>query len=267
MADPALRPLLEAVTQAADHALALWAGGTPSVRHWEKEPGQPVCDADLAVNAMLREALMRIDPAAGWLSEESADDDARCRADRLWVVDPIDGTKDYIAGKQGWAISVALVELGEPVLGVLAAPARNELWVAQAGKGARRNGKPLQVSARQRLPGARVPAEVLPQDDADLTMVARPNSIALRMAMVAADEADLVATVRWGNEWDVAAAALIAKEAGARVSDALGQPLSFNRPDPVAFGILCCAPGIHMAAVERLAPRAERILGRDGQAG
>ena len=267
MADTTLRPIIDAVATAADHALGLWAGGAPSVHHWEKEPGQPVCDADLSVNKMLREALARIDPDAGWLSEESADDEARCRADRLWVVDPIDGTKDYIAGKPGWAISVALVERGEPLIGVLAAPARNELWVAQRGKGARRNGALLRGSRRRTLPGARVPAEVLPHDDLDLSMVPRPNSIALRMAMVAADEADLVATVRWGNEWDVAAAALIAGEAGVHVSDVLGQPLLFNRPRPVAFGILCCAPGIYEAAMARLTPRAERILGRDGKAG
>ncbi len=267
MAEAPLREIIDAVAKAADHALGLWEGGTHSVRHWEKEPGQPVCDADLAVNAMLREALTQIDPNAGWLSEESADDEARCRADRLWVVDPIDGTKDYIAGKPGWAISVALVERGKPLVGVLAAPARNELWVAEQGKGARRNDALLQGSNRKILSGARVPAEVLPHDDLDLSMVPRPNSIALRMAMVAADEADLVATVRWGNEWDVAAAALIAQEAGVRVSDVLGAPLLFNRPRPVAFGILCCAPGIYEAAMERLTPRAERILGRDGKAG
>ncbi|HWV12546.1 MAG TPA: inositol monophosphatase family protein, partial [Sphingobium sp.] len=95
-----------------------------------------------------------------------------------------------------------------------------------------------------------------------LRAVHKPNSIALRMAMVAADEADIVATVRWGNEWDVAAAALIALEAGAIVTDALGDPLSFNRPDPTAFCLLCTAPGIHEAATQRLAPRARELLGR-----
>jgi len=261
VADRALRPVVDAVARAADLALEQWAVGRTQVRHWEKEPGQPVCDADIAVNHMLREELTRIAPDAGWLSEESVDSAARQDAERLWIVDPIDGTKDYIAGRRGWAVSVALVERGEPVIGVLAAPARNELWIAHAGEGARRNGRLLRAGDRRVLAGARVPAEALPHEDADLRMVPRPNSIALRMAMVAADEADLVATVRWGNEWDVAAAALIAREAGATVSDALGQPLLFNRPDPVAFGILCCAPGLHEAAVERLSGRARRILG------
>ena len=157
---------------------------------------------------------------------------------------------------------MARVEDGGVGIGILAEPARNELWVGQAGKGATRNGKALRAGSRTQLPGARVPADQLPRADRDLVAVEKPNSIALRMALVAADEADLVATVRWGNEWDVAAAALICQEAGATVTDALGDPLRFNRPQPTAFGLLCAAPGIHGAAAERLAPRAQEILSR-----
>ena len=90
-------------------------------------------------------------------------------------------------------------------------------------------------------------------------MVEKPNSIALRIAMVADDRADLLATLRWGYEWDVAAATLIAREAGAAVSDAFGKPLSYNKRDPRAFGVLVTAPGIHKAAIERLAERAARF--------
>jgi myo-inositol-1(or 4)-monophosphatase len=90
-------------------------------------------------------------------------------------------------------------------------------------------------------------------------MVDKPNSIALRVAMVAANEADLLATLRWGYEWDVAAAALIAREAGAAVSDAFGHPLTYTTRDPRAFGVLVSAPAIHQAAVERLADRAARF--------
>jgi myo-inositol-1(or 4)-monophosphatase len=100
----------------------------------------------------------------------------------------------------------------------------------------------------------------LPKTDADLTAVDQPNSIALRIAMVAADEADLVATLRWGYEWDVGAATLIAREAGAMVSDALGQALAFNKRDPRAFGVLVSSAGIHQAAVERLAGRAKELI-------
>lgn len=259
MIDEAIRPLVDAVSIAADHALALWRGGATQVQRWEKEPGQPVCEADIAVNQMLHESLSEIAPDAGWLSEETVDSADRLSAEQLWVVDPIDGTRDYLAGKTGWAVSVALVERGEPVVAVLAAPARKELWIAQRNKGAWRNGEGLKASARDSLPGARVPADVLPRSERDLIPVGRPNSIALRMAMVAAGEADLVAGLRWGAEWDVAAAVLIAHEAGAVVTDALGRPLLFNQVDPFARGVLCCARAIHSAAVERLRKRAHQI--------
>jgi myo-inositol-1(or 4)-monophosphatase len=200
-------------------------------------------------------------PDAAWLSEETVDDVTRVDADRLWLVDPIDGTRDFVRGRPGWSVSVALAERGEIVLAALAAPARNELWLAAKGQGATRNGVLLRASGRAELPGARVPADQLPRVDRDLVTVFKPNSIALRMAMVAADEADLVATVRWGAEWDIAASSLIAREAGAMVTDALGRELIFNRHKPVALGMLCCAPAIHGQAVERLRERALILRG------
>jgi myo-inositol-1(or 4)-monophosphatase len=229
-------------------------------RTWEKVPGHPVCDIDLEVDAFLRERLAALDPEAGWLSEETLDDSDRIERRRLWVVDPIDGTRDYLKGRPGWCVSVALIEDRVPVLGVLAAPVRNELWTAARGQGAARNGVALRVSRRAGLAGARVPADQLPRIDKDLTPVERPNSIALRIAMVAAGEADLVATLRWGFEWDIAAAALIAEEAGATVSGVLGQPLAFNTASGEAFGVLVATPGIHAAAVERLRERAMAVV-------
>jgi myo-inositol-1(or 4)-monophosphatase len=229
-------------------------------RRWEKAPGNPVCDIDLEVDAYLRERLTKLDPEAGWLSEESLDASDRMERPRLWVVDPIDGTRDFLRGRSGWCVSVALVEDRVPVLGVLAAPARDEHWAAQLGKGAWRNGERLRASGRTALPGARVPADQLPAADRDLVAVPKPNSIALRIALVAAGEADLVATLRWGFEWDIAAAALIASEAGATVSGALGQPLAFNTASGEAFGVLVAAPGIHAEAVERLRERALALV-------
>ncbi len=225
-------------------------------RRWEKEAGSPVCEVDLDVDRMLRSRLDALLPDAGWLSEETADAPDRLARRRVWVVDPIDGTRDYIRGREGWAVSVALVEDGRVVLAVLDAPARAERWSAALGQGAFRNGVRLAAGDLAVLAGARVPADALPKIDRDFVIVAKPNSIALRIAMVAADEADLVATLRWGSEWDIAAAVLIAAEAGAVVSDALGQALAFNKPDPQAFGVLVAAPGIHDAAVARLADRA-----------
>ncbi|MET0307663.1 MAG: 3'(2'),5'-bisphosphate nucleotidase CysQ [Sphingomonas sp.] len=225
---------------------------------WEKSPGNPVCAVDLEVDAMLRQRLAALLPDAGWLSEETIDNPARLGADRIWVVDPIDGTRDYLRGRPGWAVSIALVENGQPVIGVLDAPARGEVWTAQAGQGAWRDGERLHAATRSELAGARVPADQLPKVDRDLAMVVKPNSIALRIAMVAAGEADLVATLRWGSEWDIAAAVLLAREAGAAVTDALGGALHFNTPSGEAFGVLATAPGIHAAAIERLAERAMR---------
>jgi myo-inositol-1(or 4)-monophosphatase len=240
--------------QAGQHAMLRWQ---TDFERWEKSPGNPVCAVDLELDAMLRERLERLLPDAGWLSEETLDDPARLGVSRIWVVDPIDGTRDYLRGRAGWAVSIALVEDGRPVIGVLDAPARGEKWVALEGQGAWRNGQRLQAVPREGLAGARVPADQLPRVDADLTMVPKPNSIALRIAMVAAGEADLVATLRWGHEWDIAAAILLAREAGATVSDALGQPLAFNTPAGEAYGVLATGPGLHAAAVERLAGRAE----------
>jgi myo-inositol-1(or 4)-monophosphatase len=252
-----LAALARVVADAGALALRRWDEGFDS---WEKSPGHPVCAVDLEVDQQLKRALRRLDRDAGWLSEETVDAPDRLSRRRVWVVDPIDGTRDYIRKRIGWCVSVALVEDGQPVMAVLSAPARDELWTAQAGRGARLNGRLLHCGHRQSLAGARAPTDSLPREDRDLVVVAKPNSIALRMAMVAADEADLLATLRWGAEWDVAASVLIAREAGATVTDAFGAPLVFNRPDPRAFGLLATVPGIHAAAVARLADRAARAI-------
>ncbi len=246
-------------------ALRKWPGnadgeGEP-LKSWEKSPGSPVCEADLEVDAFLRRELHALLPVAGWLSEETVDSADRLDKGLIWLVDPIDGTRDYIRGRKGWAISVALISAGRPLIGILVAPARGEVWSATAGKGAWLNGTRLKASTRSEFAGARVPVHDLPKEDRDLTTVEQPNSIALRVAMVADDRADLVATVRWGFEWDIAAAALIAREAGAFVTDAFGKPLAYNKRDPRAFGLLASAPGIHDAAVDRLAMRAARLVG------
>ena len=255
--------LIDAVSAVAAEVGAMvhrrWRG---EFRRWEKAKGEPVCEVDLDADALLRERLTALDPEAGWLSEETADSGERLLRVRTWVVDPIDGTRDFVRGRDGWAVSVALVEGGRQRLGVLDAPARGEHWRAEAGKGATRNGVPLRCGNRTALAGARVPADVLPKSDLDLVPVAKPNSIALRIAMVAANEADLLATIRWGHEWDIAAATLIAREAGAIVTDALGQPLRYNSTHGEMFGVLAAVPGIHAEAVQRLAPRAAVAVGR-----
>jgi myo-inositol-1(or 4)-monophosphatase len=256
------RQRLEAIVREAGRiALDRWPGHGHAVETWEKDAGSPVSAADLAVDIFLKRELGALLPSAGWLSEETIDAPERLEGGLLWLVDPIDGTRDFIRGRPGWAVSVALVSSGRPLFGLLSAPARDEFWLAEAGQGAWRNGQSLSASRRTEFSGSRVPAEALPKSDSDLVTVYQPNSIALRIAMVAADEADLVATLRWGFEWDIGAAALIAREAGAAVTDAFGQPLNYNKRDPRAFGVLVSAPAIHAAAIERLAPRAQALAG------
>ena len=251
--------LLAIVREAGRIAHSRWPGAGHDLHSWDKTPGNPVSEADLEVDRFLKRELHRLLPSAAWLSEETADDKARTQSGLIWLVDPIDGTRDFVGGRPGWAVSVALVSSGRPLIGMLAAPARREEWVAVAGQGATLNGITIRASQRTEFSGARVPTVSLPKDDSDLVMVDQPNSIALRIAMVAADQADLVATLRWGYEWDIAAATLIAREAGAEVTDAFGGPLAYNKHDPRDFGVLVCSPAIYAAAVERLAKRAKAL--------
>ncbi|AKH43402.1 myo-inositol-1(or 4)-monophosphatase [Altererythrobacter atlanticus] len=250
--------LEEICREAGQMAMRRWPGAGHSLESWDKLPGNPVSVADLEVDSFLKRELGSLLPSAGWLSEETVDAPARLDRGLIWLVDPIDGTRDFIRGRTGWAVSVALISAGRPLIGLLVAPTRAETWRGISGQGAWLNDKPIGASTRRQLAGARVPADSLPREDQDLVLVEKPNSIALRVAMVANDSADLVATLRWGYEWDIAAAALIAREAGASVSDAFGRPLNYNKRDPRAFGLLACAPGIHRAAVDRLADRAAR---------
>ena len=247
------------VREAGRIAHSRWPGAGHDLHSWDKTPGNPVSEADLEVDRFLKRELHRLLPSAAWLSEETADDKARTQSGLIWLVDPIDGTRDFVGGRPGWAVSVALVSAGRPLIGMLMAPARGEEWVAVAGHGATLNNLPIRASTRTQFAGARVPTHSLPKGDADLVAVEQPNSIALRIAMVADNRADLVATLRWGFEWDIAAAALIAREAGAEVTDAFGHPLAYNKHDPRDFGVLVCSPAIHAAAVERLAERAAAL--------
>lgn len=228
-----------------------------TLESWDKSPGHPVTKTDLAVDHYLRGTLSRLDPQAGWISEESAATQSSHDTQPMWIVDPIDGTRDFMRGRNGWAVSVAYCIGGVPYLAALYAPASDQLWLAMRGQGAYRDNVRLTASQRQSLHGARVPAEQLAEVDAILTMVERPNSIAMRMAMVADDRADLVAALRWGHAWDLAASSLIVEESGAIATEAMGKKLRFTSSQAVHFGVLCTAPAIYEAALKHLQSRAE----------
>lgn len=257
--------LLRATTAAAALALDLFDRG--GVARWDKSPGNPVSAADLAVDAQLKAELLGERPDYGWLSEETAEakvlpdcsgGPARLACRRVWVVDPIDGTRDFIRGRTGWAVSVALVEDGSVVLGTLAAPARQQLFMARRGGGATLNGEPLAVSGRRDLAGVRLPADPHGLTAAfwperwDAVAVEKPNSLALRIGHVATGFADGFIEGRTIAEWDIAAAALILAEAGGTLTDRHGDPVAFNRPSPAVHGLVAATPALHDGLSRRL---------------
>ena len=264
--DDDLALMLGATQAAAALALDLFDRG--GVAQWDKSPGHPVSAADLAVDALLKGELLGGRPDYGWRSEETAatmsssaiDTEGLVRraARRVWVVDPIDGTRDFIRGATGWAVSVALIDDGAVVLAALAAPARRQLFVATRGGGATLDGVPLAVSGRADLAGVRLPVDpptlgaTFWPEPWDAVAVEKPNSLALRIAHVARGIADGFVEGRTIAEWDIAAAALILTEAGGVVTDRHGATLTFNRPSPVVQGLVAATPALHDALRRRL---------------
>ena len=228
------------------------------VTAWEKSPGHPVCDADIAVDDYLKAQLLGSRPGYGWLSEETGDAPNRLAQDRVWVVDPIDGTRDFLRQRTGWAVSVALVEAGKVVLGALAAPARQQLFVGVRGRGSHCNGRRLGVTGRSVLAGLAMPAD--PQgltaafwpERWDAIAVEKPNSLALRIAKVAAGEADAFIEGRTIAEWDIAAAALILTEAGGMITDRGGAAIRYNQVVPEVRGLVAATPALHDDVARRL---------------
>jgi myo-inositol-1(or 4)-monophosphatase len=233
-------------------ALALKKFGQP-LKSWIKGHDSPVTEVDIAVNDLLLERLLG--PGDGWLSEESENDPRRLAARRVWVVDPIDGTRAYIAGREDWSISVALVEDGRPVLAALHAPVTDELFLATQGRGATRNGGPMQPSDGDGLDGARVagPKRVLDrmvERHAGLLAVPRVYSLALRMVRVAQGTLDAAIAAGRSADWDLAAADLLVHEAGGIMTALDGQPLLYNRPEPVHGMLVASGRRRHAAIIE-----------------
>jgi myo-inositol-1(or 4)-monophosphatase len=227
--------------------------------HWYKGPGQVVTEADLEVDALLRERLTGAGSDAGWLSEESPDDGSRFAAPRVWIVDPIDGTRAFADGIPEFTISVALVEEEVPVLGTVLNPATGERFEAGRGVGATLNGRPLRVSGRTGLAGARLLSsrgeigkrrwrELIPEAE-----VRTMGSLAYKLALIAAGRFDGLLSLRRTHDWDVAAALLILEEAGAVLTDAAGAPLRLNRDPPRHDGLVAASgPALHALLLERL---------------
>ena len=209
-------------------------------------------EADIAVDKFLRERLTRLAPDCGWLSEETEDDRARLGAPRLWVVDPIDGTRAYIAGRTDWTISVALVENGRPVLAALYAPMQDALYLAAAGEGTTLNGVAVAANPGSSLDSihAAGPKPMLERlAKAAPNLVAEPKvfSLALRLARVAAGTLDLAFASGHSHDWDLAAADLLVHEAGGALTDFGGETLVYNRADPLHGALVASGRSRHEA--------------------
>lgn len=208
---------------------------------WLKEGDSPVTEADIAVDRFLRKLLLSARPDYGWLSEETADNPERLSARRTFVVDPIDGTRAFIGGSSQWCVSIAIVENGRPVAGVLDCPARDEIYLAGASGEATRNGEAILVaspSGAYRVAGPRTLIDQVP--DAlrhTFEKVSYVPSLAYRLALVASGAIDATFVKASAHDWDLAAADLILSRAGGRIlNEKMAQPLYAGRE--TAHGVL-----------------------------
>jgi myo-inositol-1(or 4)-monophosphatase len=240
--------LAAAVTEAGAVAKKFFGG---PLKQWTKGLGDsPVTEADIASNDLLHRHLM--EAGDGWLSEESENDPSRLDAERVWVVDPIDGTRAFIAGREDWSVSAALVVGGRPVAAALFAPVTDELFLAVAGGGATRSGVAIKASSGASLQGARIggPKKMLDRftfDGTGIVAMPRIHSLALRLARVADGELDAAIAGGNGHDWDLAAADLLVHEAGGLMTALDGQALVYNRPDPVHSVLIAAGRERHAA--------------------
>jgi myo-inositol-1(or 4)-monophosphatase len=236
--------------------LALSMFGT-SLKNWTKGGSSPVCEADIAVDALLRERLGGAEQGIGWLSEESTDDPARLASSLIWIVDPIDGTRGYIAGLPDWAVSAALVENGRPIAACLFAPVTDEFFMAVAGKGATRNGEPMTTTRGANLEeidiaGPKNFLERLAAIAPPFSIVPRIHSLALRLARVAHGSIDAAIAGGSSHDWDLAAADLLVHEAGGALTRFGGESLTYNCAVPRHGMLVAAGRDRHAALIQLL---------------
>jgi myo-inositol-1(or 4)-monophosphatase len=240
--------------------------GRIALRYWRRDPQVwdkggdhgPVTEADLAVNDMLKARLLAARPDYGWLSEETPDDTARLGCEHVFIVDPIDGTRAFIAGEETFAHSLALVRNGRAVAGVVFLPALDRIYVASESSEPLKDGQPIKASKRDKLEGAHVlttKANLAPEKwPGGVPEIERHfrASLAYRLCLAAEGRFDGMLTLRDAWEWDIAAGSLIAEKAGVVVTDRNGKALRFNTPTALADGVLALPPAPHAEAVRRL---------------
>lgn len=230
-----------------------------SPEQWDKGDGQgPVTEADLAVNAMLETELLSARPDYGWLSEETEDTSDRASNDAVFIIDPIDGTRAFIEGSKTFATSLAIARNGNVTAAVVHLPELNLTYTARKGNGAYLNGSPIRFQSHSDLKTATVLSNKYNLTDqfwpGGVPPVQRHfrSSLAYRLCLVADGQFNGMLTLRPTWEWDIAAGALIASEAGAVVSTQKGDPVRFNNPTPHLPGIIAAGPNLHEALLARL---------------
>jgi myo-inositol-1(or 4)-monophosphatase len=247
-------------------ARTVFARFTPGEIEAEYKIGHdPVTEADRALDAVLRQNLLR--HGEGWLSEESADDRSRLSSKRVWVVDPLDGTREFVQGIPEFCVSIGFVEDGRPVAGGICNPATNETIIGAIDVGVLYNGKPARPTDRTTLKGSLILAsrsEVKrgewQQFQSGDYQIRPMGSVAYKLGLVAAGLADITFTLTPKNEWDVAAGAALVTSAGGFVSTLENTPLECNRKNPLLSGLLASGPFLReelLAAVQSHLPAAE----------
>jgi myo-inositol-1(or 4)-monophosphatase len=249
--------ILDAAREAGALALKLRREGLTT----EYKPGDsPVTNADLATDALLTERLRTARPDYGWLSEETADNTDRLATTRTFVVDPIDGTRSFLKDKPWWSVCIAVVEAGRPTAAVVFAPDVDEAYAAMDGAGATLNGRSITASDRTVLEDcAMVGDQAMFDHPAWPTpwppmRVASRNSTAYRMCLVAGGTFDATTTLAPKADWDLAAADLIATEAGAKCCDHKGLGFTYNRATPQQPSLVCAGHGLAPLILDRTSP-------------
>jgi myo-inositol-1(or 4)-monophosphatase len=241
--------ILERIEQALREGARVASRFTPANARADRKSSDQsiVTQADLCVNRMLRELLLRNEE--GWLSEEDPDDLQRLRRRRVWVVDPLDGTREFMAGIPEWAISVALVEDGQAVAGGICNPGTGESFLGSKETAVTYNGSPARVSDKQRLEGAVVLASRTEVERGEWAcyenegFIVRPmGSVAYKLARIAAGLADATWTFDGRNEWDIAGGVALLEAAGSYVQLFPNARPTFNRKSARLPGLFACGP-------------------------
>lgn len=237
--------ILEPAVRAAG-AIARKAFEDNDSKVWDKSDNHPVTDADIAVNDYLAKVLRPLRPDYGWLSEETKDDHSRHACPRTFVVDPIDGTRAFIDRSPNFAVSVAIIQDGKSIAGVLYNPLTDEMFTAYKDGGAKLNGEAITPSSRTQIEGCHMigyPRKFrrLGWPDMNVTVA---NSMAYRIALVACGKADATVAFTPKSDWDLAAAELIALEAGAPITDLRGKAFQYNVESTKELGVICAGPSL-----------------------